>query len=36
LYVAERGNSEKKVLNQLSQECEEEEIDQVEEFEVGN
>ena len=36
MYVAEHGNDEKKVLIQLNQECGEEEIDEVEEFEVEN
>jgi hypothetical protein len=35
LYVAEHGNDEK-VLSQLNQECGEEEIDEVEEFEIEN
>ena len=34
LYVAEHGNGEKKALSQLNQECGEEEIDEVKEFEV--
>ena len=34
LYVVERGNDERKVLSQLNQECEVEEIDEAEEFEV--
>ena len=34
LYVAEHGNDEKKALSQLNQECGEEEIDEVEEFEI--
>ena len=36
MYVAEHGNDEKKVLIQLNQVCREEEIDEVEEFEIEN
>ena len=36
MYIAEHGNDEKKVLIQLNQECGEEEIDEVEEFEIEN
>ena len=36
LYVAEHANDEKKALGQLNQECGEEEIDKVEEFEIEN
>ena len=36
LYVAEHANDKKKALGQLNQECGEEEIDEVEEFEIEN
>ena len=36
LYVDELRHDEKKVLSQLNQESEDEEIDEVEEFEVEN